>query len=811
MQTLWPDVRYAGRILTKRPAFSALVIITLALGIGANTAIFTVVDAALLRGLPYKNPERLVQVWENLPQGATTQREASYPDFIDWKTNNRTFESMAGFGQAGLILQGPDSAEQVPGGRVSAEFFHVLGVDPVLGRTLAAGDDQPGAPRVVVVTHGAWQRHFGADPNLVGRSITLSGSSFLVAGVLPASFHFASLNDAELFVPLNPDAETRGRRFMHFVRVIGRLRDGVSIQQAQTDMNIVSAQISQADPNGHANVTLRLVDLRDQIVGNVRPILLVLLVAVAFVLLIACANVANLFLVRSASRQKEMAVRIALGASRGQLARQLLIESLLLSIAGGVLGLGLAYWGVGFLVHAIPPGQLALMPYLRGVSLNGTVLAYTGVISLLSGGVFALVPVFQANKADLHGTLKEGGRSSGTAVRSRLRNGLVAAEIALTLTLMIGVGLMLKSTVKLLNVDPGFDPKNLLTLRVALIGTAYAQPQQRAAFQRQLIDRVHSLPGVRSAATVGKLPLSGGGDTGTPIIDGHAEDFKVSRPQANLRTVSTNYFNTIGVPVVAGRVFTAQDTLDAPRALVVNQSFARTFFPDRDPVTHQLSFVWDSGGRPWNIVGVVGDENVNSLDAAVTPVIYFPYSQDPDQLLNVVVRTTQDPLAMANAVRSEISSLDRALPIFGMTSMSRMIEDSPSTFMRRYPTLLIGVFAAVAMLLAAIGLYGVISYSVTQRTQELGVRIALGAQRSDIFRLVLGQGLAVTIIGVVIGLAASFALTRFLSSLLFEVSPNDPIIISSVVALMIVVALAASYFPTRRAARVDPLVALRYE
>jgi putative ABC transport system permease protein len=648
-----------------------------------------------------------------------------------------------------------------------------------------------------------------ADRNIVGQSINLSGSAHMVAGVLPASFHFAPLSDAELFVPLNPSAEIRGRRFMHFVRVVGRLKDGVTIPQAQSDMNTVATGIAQADPNGHADATISLIGLRDQIVGSVRPILLVLLVAVAFVLLIACANVANLFLVRSASRQKEMAVRIALGASRGQLARQLIVESLLLSSIGGLLGLGLAHWGVSFLVKAIPAAQLTNMPYLRSLGLNVNLLAYTAIIAVLSGITFALVPMFQSTKADLHSTLKEGGRSGGAAIRSRLRNGLVVAEIALTLILMIGVGLLLKSTVRLLNVDPGFDTRNLLTLRVALIGPGYAKDSQRAAFHQRLLERVQSLPGVTSAATVGKLPLGGGGDTGTPIIDHRTNEAKLNGPEANVRTVSANYFGTMGVPLLTGRVFSAQDTLDAPNVLVVNQAFVRTFFPNQSAVGHQLSFVWND--KPRTIIGVVGDENVNTLDAAVTPVIYFPYGQDPEQSLNVVVRTTKDPLSLANAVRGEIRSLDRSLPVYGVASMNQRIQDLPATFTRRYPAILISVFAAVAMLLAAIGLYGVISYSVAQRTQELGVRIALGAQRRDIFRLVLGQGLSVTIAGVVIGLTASFGLTRFLSSLLFQVSPNDPAIMGSVVAVMVLVAMAASYFPTRRAANVDPLIALRSE
>jgi putative ABC transport system permease protein len=716
---------------------------------------------------------------------------------------------MAGFAQADLILNSVDSADMIAGASVSAEFFQVLGVDAILGRTLVAADDQPGAEGVAVLSNKAWIQRFGADRNLVGKTINLSGSIYSVAGILPASFHFAPLNDAEVFVPLNPPAEIRGRRFMHFVRVIGRLKDGVTLQQAQSDMNAVAAGIAQADPNGHANATVSITSLRDQIVGNVRPILLVLLVAVAFVLLIACANVANLFLVRSASRQKELAIRVALGASRGQLARQLLIESLLLSLLGGLFGLGLAHWGVSFLIDTMPPSQLAQMPYLRDVGLNLNILAYTGIISLVSAVIFALVPILQGNNSDLHGALKKSGRSSDVATGSRLRSGLVAGEIALTLVLMIAVGLLLKSTIRLLGVDPGFDTKNLLTLRVALVGPAYANDPQRAAFQQQLIERLEVLPGVSSVATVGKLPLSGGGNTGTPIIDGKTNDVKLTGPDANVRTVSAGYFGTLGVPLLSGRVFSSQDTLDAPPTLLVNQAFVRTFFPNQDPINHQLSFVWSK--QPRTIVGVVGDENVNTLDATVTPVIYFPYSQDPEQNLNIVVRTVGDPLGVTAAVRNEIRSLDRTLPVFAVSSMSQMIENSPSTFTRRFPATLIGGFAAVALLLAAVGLYGVVSYSVAQRTQELGVRIALGAQRIDIFKLVLGQGLRLTTIGVAVGLASSYALTGFLSSLLFEVSPNDPLIIGGVVVAMVVVAVAASYFPTRRATKVDPLVALRYE
>ncbi|HKE57564.1 MAG TPA: ABC transporter permease [Pyrinomonadaceae bacterium] len=810
MDSILRDLRYSLRMLAKRPGFSVAVIITLALGIGANTAIFTVVDAALLRSLPYRNADRLVHVWEYLPREVKPQREASYPDFVDWKTNNRTFESMAGYGQIGLILNGAESSEFLLGGRVSADFFRVLGVPPLLGRMFSAGDDELGAEPTVVVTHGTWQRRFGSDPGIVGKSLTLSDESFKVIGVLPANFHYAPLGSPELFIPFNPSAENRSRRYMHYVRVIGRLKDGVSLAQAQSDMNRVLGDVAQLDPKFHSGAGATLVGLRDQIVGNVKLILLVLLIAVTLVLLIACANVANLFLVRSTARQKEMAVRVALGASRVQLARQLLIESLLLSFAGGLLGVALARVGVSLLLAAIPPEQFARMSYLREVGLDGQVLLYSLGITLLSGVVFALVPLFQVRRHGVQSTLKEGGRGSGSAVRSRLRNGLVTAEIALTVMLAIGVGLMLKSTVRLLSVDPGFDSSNLLTMRTPLAGATYAEAAKRIAFQKQLLEQLQSIPGVKNAATTGKLPLDGGGNTGTPIIDGRSAEVMAKLPESNLRTVSASYFATVGIPLLSGRTFSGQDTLDAPRSIVVNQTFVKAYFSNQDPLGHRISFVFDSV-KPWNIVGVVGDENVNTLDAAVTPVIYFPYSQDADSQLNIVVRTTTEPLTLAGAVRAEIRKLDRTLPVFAVSSMTQHIEESPATFTRRYPTLLIGIFAAVALLLAAIGLYGVISYSVSQRTHELGVRIALGARQVDIFKLVLVEGLLLTIVGVAIGLAASLAMTGFLSSLLFGVSPRDPLVAATVVPVMVLVSLAACYLPTRRAAKTDPLAALRCE
>jgi predicted permease len=809
MEQVLQDLRHSARLLLKRPGFSLAVILTLALGIGANTAIFSVVDAALLRNLPYKNPDAIMHLWEKIQSDNRGQREASYPDFIDWQTQNHTFESIAGYGQAGLILNGAESTEFMEGGRVTADFFHVLGVDPVIGRTISHGDDAPGAPRVVVLSFATWNRRFGSDREIVGKNVTLSGAPFTVAGVLPASFHFAPLGDAEVFVPMNPSAEIRSRRFMHFVRVIGRLKDGVTKDQSQADMNLVAAQISQNDPQFHANTGLTINTLQNEIVGNVKQIVLVLLIAVTFVLLIACANVANLFLVRSTARQKEIAVRVALGASRWQLARQLMIESLLLSIIGGAIGVAIASWSVSLLVATIPRQQLAAMPYLQELGINGRMLGYSMLLAALAGVVFTLVPLFRIRLVGLHSTLKDGARNTAGVSRSRLRSTLVTVEVALTVMLAIGVGLMLKSTLKLLNVNPGFDARNLVTMRVILPGTSYADAKARVAFERRLTSELRTIPGVKNAATTGKLPLTGGGDTGTPTIDGHSSD-RVNA-DASLRTVSAEYFDTVGVPLLTGRKFSDQDTLDRPRAAVVNQSFVQTFLPNQYPLNHQVSFAFDSSGKPWNIIGIVADENVNTLESRVTPVIYFPYSQDAEQVLNIVVRTTAEPTVVAETIREQIKQIDRSLPVFAVSTMEQIINDAPSTFARRFPTLLIGIFAGLAMLLAGIGLYGVVSYSVSQRTHELGVRIALGAQKRDIFRLVLGHGLMLAIVGVAVGLAASFVLTRFLSSLLFEVSPNDLEVIGAVVPLMLLLSIAASYCPTKRAAKVDPLVALRYE
>ena len=812
MGTLLQDVRYGFRMMWKRPGFTAIVVLTLALGIGANTAIFTVVNAALLRGLPYEEPERLVHLFETTPQKNFGRREASYPDFFDWR-QNQSFEGLAAYtGAAGFALAGPDGSELVEAGRVTANFFDVLGVRPALGRTFQEGEDEAGAERVVVLSHGAWQRRFGGDPSAVGRTLTLSGDSYTIVGVLPPQFQFAPRGSAEMWAPWRPSESQRTRRFMHWVNVVGRLKAGVTEEQARAEMETVARRISEEHHESHAGTNIVLVPLQEQFVGQLKPLLFVLLGAVGFVLLIACTNVANLLLVRGAGRQKEFAVRAALGAGRARLVRQMLAESLLLALVGGALGLGLAQWGVDALVAAIPEQRLNAMPYLRGLGLDTGTLLFTAALSVGVSLLFGLAPAFQASKLDLNATLKEGGgKGAAGASRSRLRSALVVTEVALSLVLLVGAGLMLKSLTRLLEVDPGFDPKNLLTLRLAVPASEYGDYDRVANFHRQLLARLEAMPGVRGVATVGTMPILGGNTTrfyaaGQPVPAPGTET------EANLRNISAGYFRVMGVPIVAGREFSERDTKDAPPAVVVNQTLAARVFPGEEAVGQRLVFT-GGGGPPVEIVGVVGDERVNGLDAVVTPVVYYPYLQDtpPPPGTGVLVRTQGDASALAGAVRGEVRALEPAALVFGVRTMEEIIADSPAAFMRRYPTLLIGVFAAVAFLLASVGIYGVVSYTVSQQTHEIGVRMALGARTSDVLRLVVGRGMAMALVGVSVGLIGAFALTRLMSSLLFGVSPTDPQTFALVAALLVAVALAACLVPARRATRVDPMTALRYE
>jgi putative ABC transport system permease protein len=807
MDSLVKDLRFAFRGLLKRPGFAAIAIMTLALGIGGSTAIFTIVNAALLRGLPYKSPDRLYHMWERTPQGEFSKREFSYPDYQDYQQNN-VFEGLAAYTGGRVLVSGLGEAESLPGPRVSANFFNVLGVEPLLGRTFQAGEDQPGGPKVTVLTYGLWQRRFGGDRSIIGRGLTINGESYTIVGVLPASFQFA-LRPAELWIPYQPTQNQLTRRGLHGTNLIGRLKPSVTESQAQSDLSVIGSRIEQQYNDSHAGTTVRIVPLQEEVVGNVRPILLVLLAAVGFVLLIACANVASLLLTRSLARQKEVAIRSALGANRWRVIRQLLTESVLLSLAGGAAGLLIAYWAVPALVAALPQNQLNAMPFLNSLSLNAGILAFSFALSLLTGLVFGLAPAWQSSRLDLNEVLKEGGRHTAGGATHRLRSAMVVTEIALAVVLLVGAGLMMKSLLRLLQTNVGFKTENLLTVGVVLPASKYTQANQFISFNDQIQERVRALPGVSAAGTVDILPLNAGNTTRF-YIDGDPVPAPGKEVEANLRVVSDTYFQTLGVPLIAGRTFDERDTPDKPESVIIGKTIADRMFAGRNPVGMRLRY---AGGQadPMTIVGVVGDVKITGLDQAVRPVLYYAFRQNSSPFANIVTRTDGDPAALAAAVRSEVRNLEPDAAILNVNTMDQMIAQTPASFMRRFPALLISIFAGVALLLASIGIYGVVSYSVSQQTHYIGVRMALGASPSAILSMVLKQGLVLAVAGVAIGVAAALGLMRLLKTLLFEVSTNDVGTFAIVAGALFVVALLACYLPARRATKVDPLIALRYE
>ena len=807
MHKLLQDLRYATRTLVKKPGFVLAAVVTLALGIGGSTAIFTVVNSALLRGLPYRSSNELYHLWERTPQKEFNRREFSYPDYQDYQQNS-VFTGLAGYTGGGAILSGSGEPESVPAARASANFFSVLGVDPIVGRTFQDGEDKPGGPKVTVLTYGLWQRKFGGDPNAVGKQLTINGESYTVIGVLPQTFQFA-LRPADLWLPYQPTPNQLSRRFMHGTNLIGRLKPGVSANQAQSELSVIASRIEQQFKDSHAGTVATLVPLQEEVVGNVRPILFVLLAAVGFVLLIACANVASLLLTRSLARQKEVAVRSALGASRWRVIRQLLTESLLLSIVGGAAGLLIAYWGTPALVAVLPQSQLNAMPFLKSVQIDRSILLFSFGLSLLTGLIFGLAPALHSSSLDLNEVLKEGGRNTSAGVGYRLRSAMVISEIALAVVLLIGAGLMMKSLFRLLQTNVGFKTENLLTMTIVLPATKYTEDSQCIAFNDQLKERVQSLPGVANTGTVNILPLNGGNTTRF-IVEGDPVPPPGQEVEANIRTVNDTYFQTLGVPLLAGRMFDESDKTDGQAVVIIGKSVADKVFPGRDPVGRKIKYTaLDS--EALLIVGVVGDVKITGLDQAIKPVLYYPFRQSASIFANLVVRTKGDPTVLANAVRSEVRNIEPGAAILNVNSMDEMISQTPASFMRRFPALLISIFAAVALLLASIGIYGVVSYSVSQQTHFIGIRMALGASPADILKMVMKQGIVLALLGVGIGVTAAFGLMRLLRDLLFEVKTTDVSTFVFVSAVLFVVALLACFLPARRATKVDPLVALRYE
>lgn len=807
MQNLLQDLRYAIRTLLNKPGFTLIAVMTLALGTGASTAIFTVVDAALLRGLPYKSPERLYHLFESTPQKEFAQREFSYPDYKDYQQNG-VLEGIGAYSGGGAIWSGRGESERIAAPTASANFFSVLGVEPVIGRTFLPGEDTPGWQRVTVLTYGMWQNRFGGDPNIIGQSLTLNGDNYTVVGVLPPSFQFA-FRAGDLWRIYQPTPQQQERRYMHGTNLIGRLKPGVTAEQAQQELSVIASRIEHDHNQSHAGTGMKVVPLQEQVVGQVKSTLFLLLGMVGLVLLIACANVASLLLTRSLGRQKEVAIRAALGASRWRVVRQLLTESVLLSLVGGAVGLLIAYWGVHALVGVLPDNTLNALPFLTSLKLDSRILAFSFGLSLVTGMVFGLSPALQSSRPDLNEVLKEGGRNTGGGAGQRMRSVLVMLEIAAAVVLLVCAGLMMKSLLRLLESNIGFKSDNVLTMSVALPTAKYTDNARQIAFYDQLQERVQTLPGVTGVGTVNILPLQGGNTTrfnveGDPIPPPGQET------EANIRTVNETYFQTLGIPITAGRAFDARDNANSPNVVMINKTAADRIFSGRDPIGRRLVYAGVQA-PPIQIVGVVGDVKIGGLDDAIRPVLYYPFRQNNALGTNLVVRTSGDPNALAGPIRDALHGLEPDVAIFNVNRMTDLIGNSPAAGMRRFPAVLIGIFAGVALLMASIGIYGVVSYSVSQQTHHIGVRMALGATATDILRMVLKQGLTLAVVGIAVGVVAALVFARFLRSMLFEVQTTDLATFVIVVGTLFVVALLACYLPARRATRVDPLVALRYE
>lgn len=808
METIWQDLRYGVRMMFKNPGFTVVAIVTLALGIGANTAIFTVVNAVLLRPLPYEDSNRLVWFWENQPD--FPRGNLSPADFLDYQAQSGAFEQIAAYRQMDFTLTGDRQPEQIRGLIVSANYFSLLGIAPAVGRVFEPDDGRAGAQRVAVVSHGFWQRRFAADPNLIGKALTLSGQTVTIVGVAPPELKTERaeiwLNPRNVVpdVLLNIARDPATLRASRYLRAIGRLKPGVTLPQAQEEMNAVSARLQEQYPATNAGHSIELVSLLDKTVGDLRPALLVLLGAVGLVLLIACANVANLMLARATARHKEMALRAALGASRWRVIRQLLSESLLLSALGGACGWLLAVWGVDLLV-AISPESI---PRLHEIGVDRQVLGFTLLISLATGIIFGLAPALIASRPDLNEALKEGGRSgTAGASRGRMRGALVVGEVALALVVLVGAGLLVRSFVRLHAVDPGFQPANLLTMRLFLTDAKYAASQPRLSFLKELTARLESLPGVQGVGISDDLPIEGTDSSMDVFVEGR-EPAPGERLMTGVHVVNPRYFEAMGIPLLTGRVFTEWDTLEAPQVLVVNETMSRRLWPGEEVVGKRVKLGDPNGG--WTqIVGVVKDVKHNGLNAEPAMDAYAPHLQVPWPWMTIALRSNLDPTSLEAAVRREVQAIDPDKAVASVKTMDQLIGESVGE--RRLSLVLFGLFAVVALLLSAVGIYGVMAYGVTQRTHEIGIRIAVGAQPRDVVKLVVGRGMTLALTGVAIGVGAAYGLTRLMASLLFEISTTDPATFVVIALILVGVALLACYIPALRATKVDPMVALRHE
>jgi len=800
------DVRYAFRNLIKRPAFTLIAAITLALGIGANTAIFSSVYALLLKPLPFPELNHVVAVWDSYPSRGVKRNEVSMANYLDWQSQNQSFEQLALYRWWSANLTGIDPPERIQAFLITANFLDTLGVKPIMGRNFTADENQPGKDAVTILTHDLWQRRFGGDPNILGKTITLDGTARTIVGVMPESFKYPA--NVEVYSPIGITPKMAGNRQFNSYYVVGRLKPGASVQSAQADIDNITARLEQQYPETNTGARATVFPIVADTVRKYETGLWMAMAAVGFVLLIACANVANLMLARASGRQKEIALRAALGASRWRIVRQLLTESSIVALLGGALGILVAVWGIDALRAANPGDAAKFAPGWDQLGINFTVLVFTIALSLLSGLLFGLAPALQISKPNLNDDLKEGSRqSSGRS--NRLRSSLVVAEVALSLVLLVGAGLFFRSFITLFATDPGFNPDNVLTMNLILPSAKYKEEQQSVAFYSDLIQRVKAEPGVQSAAAVNYLPLGGSNSSDAYLIDGEAEPAPGNENIGRYRSCTPDYFTTMQIPVLKGRSFTEQDKPGAPLVVIVNEALARKHWPGQDAVGKRLRLQAPLDKAPWmEVVGVIKDVK-HELDIEVTPEFYLPHAQDVWRSMVVVARTTVDPASLAGSFRQHVWAIDKDQPVFDVRTMQEV--RSMSVALQQFNSLMIGIFALVALLLASIGIYGVMAFAVTQRTREIGIRMALGARKTDVLKLVVANGMKLALIGLVIGLVASWALTRFISNLLFGVQPTDPLTFTVVSVCLLAAAFLACYLPARRATKVDPLEALRYE
>jgi macrolide transport system ATP-binding/permease protein len=809
METLLQDIRYGARILLRSPGFAVVAVLVLALAIGANVTIFTFIDAALLKPLPYDHPEQLMKLWDSRKSAINSRFELSYPDYLDFRQQAHAFSSLAaysGFGQS--VLSGPNGTEIVATGRVSDNFFQTLGVQPILGRVLQSGEDLESAPRYVILTYASWQKRFGGRREVVGESLTLSGNPATIVGVLPRDFHFAPVGDPEMFVALHPSGGLLQRRNLHWLHPVGRLLPGVSQDQAQAMCDAFSANLEKQYPDSNKELRAILMPLTELITGQIKPILVVLLSAVGLLLLIACANIANLLLARSAARAKEIALRAALGAGRWRVVRQLLTEGMVLAAIGTGLGLVFALGATRLMISSLPQQMRVSMPYLKNAGIDPKTLLFAAVLAFLTSLLFSLAPALRLSNPVLNDVLKEGGRLAGASSWKKVGSSLVVAEVAISAVLLVGSGLLLKSLYRLLNVDAGFNVSHLTTFYVFPNSKRYDTNEQAIQLHRDLMAKLQAVPGVTAVGTTSVLPVTGGNTSLYRVVGAPMTPLA---NEANSRTISPGYFPALEAKLKAGRFFDERDNATSPQTVIINETLARQVFGNESPVGKQIIFTYNAQQKPREIVGVIADIHEAALDVEGKPTVYTPFPQSPGNFSAVTLRSSVKPESLRSSLEKTVHDLDPELVVFQMQTMEDLIAQSPAAALHRYPAWLVSVFAASALLLGIVGLYGIVSYSVSQRTREIGIRMALGAQRGDVLRMVLRDGTRLAAIGIAVGVAAAIVAGYLLRSVLFGVKPWDPVTLAIVAAVLAAVGIFASFMPARRASKLDPIQALHYE